>query len=345
MVIVDSWTHLWSVAEFQTLFTPRQFKCNDIYCLFEQGGGRNKQNSRNSGGGGTSGTPLPASVRFSCSALVLCRPQQPPLGVGSALPDPCGWGGTGWGDAKVPHQLSNHSPHGRCAQRGCWENNSASCRDFRSPHPVYRCTFLQLKEKLLEMGVSLMSLGWGRLCYWKTSGSWLRKGWVGSDVTLHKGCGVFAEGGQVGPQGSELTQLLPVFPAVESSSPKTRAYRKWRFRERDEQGRENCVRVSETFLSPFIPPFSIPKEENLCLICSSWCFQVPVLSDSAGVGMLSSRWESFKGAWNTERNQSSLEKELLSYQGKKCPRWVYMIVPEAGKVSTAGPGFPWWCSS
>lgn len=149
------------------------------------------------------------------------------------------------------------------------------------------------------------------MCYWKTSGSWLRKGWVGSDVTLHNGCGLFAEGGQVGPQGSELTQLLPVFPAMESSSPETRAYREWRFRERDEQGRENCVRVSETFLSPLIPPFSVPKEENLCLIYSSWCFQVPVLSDSAGVGMLSSRWESFNGAWNTERNQSSLEKSAF----------------------------------
>ena len=95
---------------------------------------------------------------------------------------------------------------------------------------------------------------------------------MGSDVTLHKGYGLFAEAGQVGPQGSELTQLSPVFPAMESSSPKTRVYGEWRFRDRDEQGRENCVRVSGIFLSPLIPPFSIPKEENLCLIYSSWCF-------------------------------------------------------------------------
>lgn len=70
------------------------------------------------------------------------------------------------------------------------------------------------------------------VCYRKTSGSWLRKGWVGSEVTLHRGCGLFAEAGQVGPQGSELTQLSPVSPAMESSSPKTRAYGEWRFRER-----------------------------------------------------------------------------------------------------------------
>ena len=95
---------------------------------------------------------------------------------------------------------------------------------------------------------------------------------MGSDVTLHKGYGLFAEGGQVGPQGSELTEFSPVFPAMESSSPKTKAYGEWRFREKDEQGRENCVRVSEIFLSPLIPPFSIPKEENLCLIFSCWCF-------------------------------------------------------------------------
>ena len=43
---------------------------------------------------------------------------------------------------------------------------------------------------------------------------------MGSDVTLHKGYGLFAEAGQVGPQGSELTQLSPVFPAMESSSPR-----------------------------------------------------------------------------------------------------------------------------
>jgi hypothetical protein len=41
----------------------------------------------------------------------------------------------------------------------CWENNSASCRDFKSPRLLYRCTFFQLKEKLLEIGVSLMSWG------------------------------------------------------------------------------------------------------------------------------------------------------------------------------------------
>ena len=59
---------------------------------------------------------------------------------------------------------------------------------------------------------------------------------MGSDVTLHKGYGLFAEAGQVGPQGSELTELSPVFPAMESSSPKTRAYGEWRFRDTDEQG-------------------------------------------------------------------------------------------------------------
>lgn len=42
-----------------------------------------------------------------------------------------------------------------------------------------------------------------------------------------------------GPRVSELTEFSPVFPAMESSSPKTRVYGEWRFRERDEQGREN----------------------------------------------------------------------------------------------------------
>ena len=75
---------------------------------------------------------------------------------------------------------------------------------------------------------------------------------MGSDVTLHKGYGLFAEAGQVGPQGSELTQLSPVFPAMESSSPKTRVYGEWRFRDRDEQGRENCVR-GEIYFQEILP--------------------------------------------------------------------------------------------
>lgn len=45
----------------------------------------------------------------------------------------------------------------------------------------------------------------------ETSGSWLRKGWVGSDATLDKGSGLFAKGGQVGSLGSQLAELSPAF--------------------------------------------------------------------------------------------------------------------------------------
>lgn len=86
---------------------------------------------------------------------------------------------------------------------------------------------------------------------------------MGSDVTLHKGYGLFAEAGQVGLQGSELTELSPVFPAMESSSPKTRAYGEWRFRDTDEQGRESCVRVS-SFL-PSSHPSPSPKKKTFVL--------------------------------------------------------------------------------
>lgn len=54
---------------FRLPLHPMSAKCSDIYCLFEQGGGRNKQNSRNSWGLGESqAAPWPASVRF----LLLC---------------------------------------------------------------------------------------------------------------------------------------------------------------------------------------------------------------------------------------------------------------------------------
>jgi hypothetical protein len=61
---------------------------------------------------------------------------------------------------------------------------ATSCGDFKSPRPLYRCTFLQLKEKLLEIGVSLTSSSKANCVLWETPGSWLRKGWVGIDAPL-----------------------------------------------------------------------------------------------------------------------------------------------------------------
>lgn len=80
-----------------------------------------------------------------------------------------------------------------------------SCGDFKSPRPLYRCTFLQLKEKLLELGVSLMSSSEANCVLWETPGSWLRKGWVGINVAWLKGAGTQREL----KQDSELAELSP----------------------------------------------------------------------------------------------------------------------------------------
>lgn len=69
-----------------------------------------------------------------------------------------------------------------------------SCRDFKSPRPLYRGTFFQLKKKLLEIGVSLMSSSEAGCVLWETPGSWLGKGWVGADTALLKGAGFFPKG-------------------------------------------------------------------------------------------------------------------------------------------------------
>lgn len=71
----------------------------------------------------------------------------------------------------------------------------ASCGDFKSPRPLYRGTFVQLREKRLETGVSLMSSSEANCVLWETPGSWLRKGWVGIDASLLKGPGFFPRGG------------------------------------------------------------------------------------------------------------------------------------------------------
>lgn len=81
-----------------------------------------------------------------------------------------------------------------------------SCGDFKSPRPLYRCTFLQLKEKLLELGVSLMSSSEANCVLWETPGSWLRKGWVGINVASLKGAGFFPKGVEA---DSELAELSP----------------------------------------------------------------------------------------------------------------------------------------
>lgn len=79
--------------------------------------------------------------------------QEPRHRCGVCPPWPIGCGG-GQGEGMGGlHSGWTTRAHRRCAQMWCRENNSASCGDFKSPHPVYRCTFLQLKEKLLEIGV------------------------------------------------------------------------------------------------------------------------------------------------------------------------------------------------
>lgn len=56
----------------------------------------------------------------------------------------------------------------------------------KDPHPIYRRTFVQLKKKLLEIGVSLMSLGCCRLCAPGDIRELAQEGLMGSDATLDK---------------------------------------------------------------------------------------------------------------------------------------------------------------
>lgn len=185
-------------------------------------------------------------------------------------------------------------------------------------------------------------------CHWdeadcvlpETSGSWLRKGWVGSDATLNKRLWALWKGRSGGAPGSELTAFHLHLMAMESSSPKNRGYGEQRFRERDEQGRENCVMASEIFLSPLMLPFSIPKEENLCPIYSAWCFQFPILFSSSRVcyhpkgnpgkmlGTLKGTRAPWKNSWFLIRAGNVQDEP---------PR----LCQKAGKLSKAGPGARW----